>query len=116
MPSTNSKPRSLYRRRHHFNERLSQWLVTVQRVPKWVVDAVKVEVHGVQNLTKTHLRAALRKLKLAKHIEHWVEIYCCVTNRPYPTIDGEVLEKIRNQFLAIENAFEKHKPPNRKCI
>lgn len=117
LPTRNIKPRSLYRRRHHFNERLSQWLVTTKRVPDSVVrDVAAFLADGTGPVTKTRIRAALRHLHQAKHIENWLEIYCDVTGRPYPTIPAETLERIREHFLAIEYAFEKNRPEGRKCI
>ena len=127
LPAKNIKPRSLYRRRHHFNERLSQWLVTVRRVPDEVIARVRAIITPPQApgsssgprggpVTKTRIRAALRSIGLQRHIEHWIEIFCELTHRPYPQISGDVLERIRDHFLAIENAFERNKPKDRKCL
>lgn len=123
LPVRSIKPRSLYRRRHHFNERLAQWLVTTRRVPYDVVEGVRLHILNSSDgadvpldINKTKIRAALRSMKLAKYIENWVEIYCDLSDRPYPQVDSEILERIREHFLAIENAFEKNKPEGRKCI
>ena len=120
IPLKNIKPHSLYRRKHHFNERLSQWLITTRRVDTETVLKVKelIEMDGYPRttVTKTRIRHALRKLGLAKHIENWIEIHCEITKRPYPVIEGCTLERIREHFLQIEVAFEKHRPDGRKCI
>ena len=118
LPLRSIKPRSLYRRKHHFNERLSQWLITTRQVDGETIRRVKELVEGGENgpITKTRIRFALRKLGLAKHIENWIEIYCEITGRPYPVIEGQTLERIREHFLQIEVAFEKHRPAGRKCI
>ena len=120
MPLRSVKPRSLYRRKHHFNERLSQWLITTRRVDNKTISKVRdlIEQDGSPKatVTKTRIRYALRKLGLAKHIENWIEIHCEIMGRPYPVIESETLERIREHFLHIETAFEKHRPDGRKCI
>ena len=110
------KPHSLYRRKHHFNERLSQWLCLSRRVPDSVIHLVKQNWDHTTVLTKTVVRTTLRRLGLAKYIENWIEIHCHVVGRAYPVIDSEMIEKIRDLFIKIEIAFEKHRPPTRKCI
>ena len=120
MPLHNIKPASMYKRKHHWNERISQWLVGVRRVPDDVIAKVKRTIlHSNVNLpslTKTDIRKVLRSLHLQKHIEHWVEIYCMVKETPFPVCDSEKVEEIREQFLAIECAFMKHQPTGRKCM
>ena len=118
IPLKNIKPHSLYRRKHHFNERLSQWLCLTRRVPDSVMTLVRDSLPSPPPpvITKTVLRSVLRKLNLAKYIENWIEIHCHLTGRPYPVIDSEMIEKIRDLFIKIEIAFEKHRPPTRKCI
>ena len=115
LPIRNVKPLSLYRRRHHFSERISQWLVTTRRVPDHVIVSVR-SVLGDQTATKTNLRMVLRSLHMANHIEHWIEVHCHVTGRPYPTVNNEIVERIKEQFLRVEVAFEKHRPAHRKCL
>ena len=120
LPQKCIKPRSLYRRKHHFNEQLSQWLITTRRVDNETVSKVR-ELIGQDGspkpmVTKTRIRYALRRLGLAKHIENWIEIHCEIMGRPYPVIEAETLERIREHFLHIETAFEKHRPDGRKCI
>ena len=120
IPLHNVKPASMYKRKHHWNERISQWLVGVRRVPNPVIERVKSALRladvSMETLTKTDIRKVLRALKLQKHIEHWVEIYCMVKERPFPVCDSEKVEEIREQFLAIECAFMKHQPTGRKCM
>lgn len=120
IPLHNIKPMSMYKRKHHWNERISQWLVGVRRVPNPVIERVKSALRlgdiSMETLTKTDIRKVLRALKLQKHIEHWVEIYCMVKERPFPVCDSEKVEEIREQFLAIECAFMKHQPTGRKCM
>ena len=41
IPLKNIKPHSLYWRKHHFNERLSQWLCLTRRVPDSVMTLVR---------------------------------------------------------------------------
>ena len=106
----------LYRRKHHFNERLSQWLCLTCCVPNTVIDQVVAEVSPNTTLTKTILRGILRRLGHARYIENWIEIHCHITHRPYPVITNEQIEAIREMFIKIEIAFEKHRPQTRKCI
>ena len=116
IPSKNKKPPSLYKRRHHFNERLSQFTVSVRRVPDSVIADVKKQLKNHAVITKTNIRMALRSLKQARHIENWIEVYCHVCNEPYPAPPGEVLESITQMFARVEVAFMKNRPPGRKCI
>ena len=98
MPCKNQKPASLYKRRHHFNERLSQFTVSVRRVPDSVIEGVKGKLRNHFAITKTNIRMALRALKQARHIENWIEVYCHVCNEPYPAPPGEVLESVTQMF------------------
>ena len=47
---------SMYKRKHHFNERIAQWTVARERVPDEVVAEVKRRIKGT--VTKTAIRAA----------------------------------------------------------
>jgi hypothetical protein len=81
-----------------------------------VIELVKDSWDSTTILTKTVVRGTLRRLGLAKYIENWIEIHCHMVGHPYPVIDSEMIEKIRDLFIKIEIAFEKHRPPTRKCI
>ena len=118
LPLRNIKPLSLYRRKHHFNERLSQWLCLTRRVPDSILMLVETSLPNPRPpvLTKTVLRGVLRRLNLAKYIENWIEIHCHLSRRLYPVVSSEMIEKIRELFIKIEIAFEKHRPKGRKCI
>jgi len=116
LPLKNVKPASLYCQKHHFNERLSQWLCLTCCVPDTVIAEVSAKVPLNTTPTKTILRGILRQLGYTWYIENWIEIHCHITNRPYPVITSEQIESIRNMFIKIEIVFEKHHPPSHKCI
>ena len=108
MPLKCVKLALLYHRKHHFNERLSQWLCLTRCVPNTVIDQVVAEVSPNTTLTKTILRGILRHLGHARYIKNWIEIHCHITHRPYPVITNEQIEAIQEMFIKIEITFEKH--------
>ena len=99
LPAKNQKPASLYKRRHHFNERLSQFTVSVRQVPDSVIEGVKRKLRNHFAITKTNIRMALRSLKQARHIKNWIEVYCHVCNQLYPAPPTEVLESVTQMFM-----------------
>ena len=105
---------SMYKRKHHFNERIAQWTVARERVPKEVVAEVKRRIRGT--VTKTTIRAALREMKRRQYIENWIEIYCKITNTPYPTPAADKLDWMKEIFCQYEVAFTKLKPEYRKAM
>ena len=105
---------SMYKRKHHFNERIAQWTVSRERVPDEIVAEVKRRVKGT--VTKTAIRAALREIHARKYIENWIEIYCKITNTPYPAPDAYKLECMKELFSQYEVAFMKLKPEYRKAM
>lgn len=105
---------SMYKRKHHFNERIAQWTVARERVPSSVVDAVTARIKGA--VTKTTIRTVLREIGQRKHIENWIEIYCKITKTPYPAPDAYKLECMKSLFSKYEVAFEKLRPVYRKAM
>jgi len=105
---------SMYKRKHHFNERIAQWTVARERVPDEVVAEVKRRIKGT--VTKTAIRAALREMRRRQYIENWIEIYCKITNTPYPAPDTDKLDWMKEIFCQYEVAFTKLKPEYRKAM
>ena len=116
LPQTAVKPPSLYRRRHHFSECISQFCVSNRRVPDSVITKVKQKLQNTHVVTKTSIRMALRSVGEAKMIENWIEVYCLVTDTPFPRPPGDTLEWLTETFIKIETAFVRTRPPERKCI
>jgi hypothetical protein len=104
----------VYRRIHHFNERMSQWLCMDSAPPMAIMQFCKDEIKAP--VTKTKIRAALRKAKGQKYIEKWIHIYCFITQHPAPSVCSFKLQRIRELFPYVETAFLSHKPPTRKSI
>ena len=67
-------------------------------------------------VTKTAIRAVLREIHARKYIENWIEIYCKITNTPYPAPDTYKLECMKELFSQYEVAFMKLKPEYRKAM
>jgi hypothetical protein len=106
--------RSIYKRKHHFSERISQWLCQDRSVPQFVIDLVKGSTKS--NLTKTAIRHVLRKNGLQTYIENWIQIYCRATGEIIEAPDSQILEKMKDLFIHIEVAFLVHRPANRKSM
>ena len=111
IPLHNIKPASLYKCRHHFNECISQFLVSVCCVPDSVISSVhKVLLKEVldKTVTKTDICCALRSMGQARQIENWVEVYCHITEMPYPAPPSHIIEAMTEMFSKIEVVFLKH--------
>jgi hypothetical protein len=106
--------RSIYKRKHHFSERISQWLCQDRTVPEFVVDLVKKNSRPY--LTKTGIRQILRKNGLQTYIENWIQIYCRVTGEKIEPPPSEIIEQMKELFVCIEVAFIKHRPKHRKSM
>lgn len=65
-------------------------------------------------ITRDMCEDALRHHKLKKVPEHLTQIWCRVTGRPPPRMTALQEETCRRRFLAIQPAFDKHRPPDRK--
>ena len=116
LPRVGVKPPSLYRRRHHFSEQISQFCVSVRCVPDSVITKVKHSLCNTHMVTKTSIQLALQSIGQAKMIENWIEVYCLVTEMLFPQPPGEVIEWLTETFIKIETAFIRTHPPERKCI
>lgn len=109
-----------YKRINHFNE----WLQQVQaketfEISQDILEAVMAELHrqrvtSVEDVTPKKVREVLKTLKLRKAYEHVAQITCKLTGRRPLRISSETEEMCRLMFIAVQPAFEKHCPKDRK--
>tara|TARA_B110001450_G_scaffold222990_1_gene219872 strand:+ start:846 stop:1994 length:1149 start_codon:yes stop_codon:yes gene_type:complete len=109
-----------YKRINHFNE----WLQQVQakenfEIPESTMGAVMNELYrqritNTQDITPKKVREILKVLKLRKAYEHVAQITCRLTGGKPLRIPPEAEEMCRLMFIAVQPAFEKHCPKDRK--
>lgn len=109
-----------YKRINHFNE----WLQQVQakesfEVSQEMMDAIMRELYRqrvtkVDDITPKRVREVLKTLKLRKAYEHVAQITSRLTGTPPLRVPVEIEEKCRLMFIAVQPAFEKHCPKDRK--
>ena len=108
-----------YKRLNHFNE----WLQQVQakesfEIPQDVIDQVMSELHRqrvqYEDINQKKVREILKTLRLRKTYEHVAQITSRITGVPPPRMTPEMEEMCRLMFIAVQPAFEKHCPPDRK--
>lgn len=109
-----------YKRINHFNE----WLQQVQAkesfeisddVLQQVMDELyRQRITSPDDITPRLVRECLKKLKLRKAYEHVAQIVSKLTGRKPLRIPPESEELCRLMFIAVQPAFEKHCPKDRK--
>lgn len=109
-----------YKRINHFNE----WLQQVQakenfEIPESIMHAVMNELYrqritNTSDITPKKVREILKILKLRKAYEHVAQITCRLTGGKPLRIPPEAEEMCRLMFIAVQPAFEKHCPKDRK--
>lgn len=109
-----------YKRINHFNE----WLQQVQgkenyEIPDSILEAVmnelyKQRIEDIRLITPKKVRELLKVLKLRKAYEHVAQITCRLTGKKPLRVPHEVEEMCRLMFIAVQPAFEKHCPADRK--
>lgn len=109
-----------YKRINHFNE----WLQQVQgkenyEIPKEMLEAVMCELHRqrvteVSQITPKKVREVLKTLKMRKAYEHVAQITSKLTGVRPLRVPAEAEETCRLMFIAVQPAFEKHCPKDRK--
>lgn len=109
---------STYKRVHHFNERITQFLCMDRKVPDEVVEQVKewFAQNPTAAITKARIREALRSKGNGRYAEKWISIYCKLTGTPRPTLTPSQVETMRHMFYGIEVAFLRHRPQSRKSM
>jgi hypothetical protein len=115
-PGTEMARRSIYKRRHHFNERLVQLMCQDRVVPPKLLERAKREI--MPPYSKTKIRVFLRKERMQRYIENWIQVYCYLQNIPPP---GKVLNChevlwLNDTFLQVESSFLKVKPATRSSM
>jgi hypothetical protein len=109
-----------YKRVNHY----SMWLTLVQgkevrRVPDDVLEQVmhdlyhRCHVQSVAAITHTKVRDSLRHLRLRRAYEHVTQITSRLTGQRPPRIAPHVEEQLRNMFLQMQPAFQRHAPKSR---
>lgn len=109
-----------YKRINHFNE----WLQQVQakenfEIPQSIMDAVMQELYRqrvmhTRDITPKRVREVLKTLKLRKAYEHVAQITSRLTGSKPLRVPPEAEEMCRLMFIAVQPAFEKHCPKDRK--
>lgn len=109
-----------YKRVNHY----TQWLTLVQgkeahRVPDDVLEAVMKDLHTRLNvrstgeITQKRVRDALRHLRLRRAYEHVAQITHRLSGRAPPRLSAHVEDQLRNMFLQMQPAFQRHAPKSR---
>ena len=109
-----------YKRINHFNE----WLQQVQAkesfdLPEENMQAIMEELHrqritDVADITQKKVREVLKTLKMRKAYEHVAQITSRLTGVKPMRIPTDAEEMCRLMFIAVQPAFEKHCPKDRK--
>lgn len=109
-----------YKRINHFNE----WLQQVQakenfELPEETMNDImqelfKQRITRVEDITQKKVREVLKTLKLRKAYEHVAQITSRLTGIKPMRIPAEAEETCRLMFIAVQPAFEKHCPKDRK--
>ena len=109
-----------YRRINHFNE----WLQQVQGKENFEVGAeamqlimrelFKQRVQRPEDITQKRVREVLKVLKMRRAYEHVALITSKLTGRHPLRLSAEAEEMCRLMFIAVQPAFEKHCPKDRK--
>jgi hypothetical protein len=109
-----------YKRINHFNE----WLAEFQgRASTCVTDDLIRQIQSElrkesyiqeEDITLAKVKEILKKLDLTnKYNEHCFYILFRLTGKPPPTLDDELIEKLRNMFRQIQGPWQRHCPPDR---
>ncbi len=109
-----------YKRINHFNE----WLQQVQAKESFEIsestlnavmqELVRQRVTDVKSITPKKVREVLKILKLRKAYEHVAQITSRLTGVRPLRIPPDAEEMCRLMFIAVQPAFEKHCPKDRK--
>jgi len=103
---------------------VTQWLQQVQakenfEIPQNTLQAVMEELHrqrvtDLNEITHKKVREVLKSLKMRKAYEHVAQITSKLTGKKPMRIPAEAEEMCRLMFIAVQPAFEKHCPKDRK--
>lgn len=109
-----------YKRVNHY----LMWLSLVQgkeahRVPDAVMQAVMNDLYHRQGITQSkdvtqkRVRDTLRALRLRKAYDHVAQITSRLSGQKPPRITPETEEQLKNMFLQMQPAFQRHAPKTR---
>lgn len=109
-----------YKRINHFNEWLQQvqakenFEISDQDMNDVMEELYKQRITSVDQITQKKVREVLKTCKLRKAYEHVAQITCRLTGIKPMRIPAEAEETCRLMFIAVQPAFEKHCPKDRK--
>ena len=109
-----------YKRVNHY----CMWLALLQgkeshRVDDAVIDQVvtdlyeRVGLRSTADVTHRRVRESLRHLRLRRAYDHVAQITSRLTGERPPRIAPQVEEQLRNMFLQMQPAFQRHAPSTR---
>ena len=105
-----------YKRKHHFHERISQFLLLESPIPDQqmlrIAQSLCDGTHTVLN--KETIRKVLRSLKLQLYIEKWLQIIFRITGIQPPCPGPLVIMQLDKLFDDLQRPFEAQKPLGRK--
>ena len=81
---------------------------------KIMEELYRQRISAPQDITQKKVREVLKTLKLRKAYEHVAQITCKLTGIRPLRIPPEAEETCRLMFIAVQPAFEKHCPKDRK--
>lgn len=109
-----------YRRINHFIE----WIQSFQgrestEIPQMVLDKVMQKLHerritDPEQITTRNVRECLKELHYRKYYENVMLITCLISGKSPPRLSPKEETQLKLMFLAIQDSFEKHCPPERK--
>ena len=109
-----------YKRINHFNDWLQQvqakenFEITDEHMQNIMEELYKQRITSVGQITQKKVREVLKTLKLRKAYEHVAQITCRLTGINPMRIPSDSEETCRLMFIAVQPAFEKHCPKDRK--
>lgn len=109
-----------YKRINHFNEWLQQvqakenFEISEENMNSIMEELQKQRITSVNMITPKKVREVLKTLKMRKAYEHVAQITSKLTGKAPLRIPPEAEETCRLMFIAVQPAFEKHCPKDRK--
>jgi len=109
-----------YKRTNHFNEWLAQFqgkeTITIPRdiLLKIWAEIKKERIRNIDELTKSKMRAILKKLKISKYYEHVPYIISLLNGQKAPYMTRKTEELLRLMFQKIQTPFVEFCPKERK--
>jgi hypothetical protein len=108
-----------YKRINHFCEWLSQFQAKESTdIPQDIYIKIRTElkknrIYNIGEITLPIMKSILKKLRLHNYYEHIPHIISKITNKPPPTINREIEDKLKIMFREIQGPFAKHCPKTR---